>query len=321
MLLEIALRIAGPSGDWYAAGPQRQAFLEDHVERNSDRFRDREFSTTRSDKLRILAVGDSFTFGDSVENVDDVWPRVLQSQLENTEVYNLGIAGTNTAGQRNILRDRGYKYNPDRIVLAFVLNDPEPPDANTRIVPEILYPPLLPIGQPLDTGLTRLSYAYAFLRQKKNQLSERFGWKMTYGEFIASFYDPDGEYWQAFAAEARGLVADARSQGIEVDVAIFPMFNALDAYPFEQAHTMAAELFGSTGAGVIDLLPYYRQHADESLSISPTDAHPNERAHRIAAEVIAEHLKTRLAESANADSEAGESAGADSEAAEPAGTD
>ena len=91
--------------------------------------------------------------------------------------------------------------HPDWIVVGFVPNDPEPPGANRNAVPARLFLPLLPWAA-LDRDLTRSSYAYAWLRGKKNQVLESFGWKETYGEYVAALYRP-GADWDAFTAAAR----------------------------------------------------------------------------------------------------------------------
>lgn len=294
--LEGALRVAGAtSAGWYAAGPERGAFLRRHVRVNNHRFRDRDFRWARTPGVcRVLAVGDSFTFGDGIARVEDTWPRVTERALRAAgrpcEVYNLGVPGTATEFQHTLLtRRKAWDYRPDRLVIGFVLNDPEPPDANTTVIPRRLFPPLIPLGG-MDPWLTRRSYAYAWLRRSKNRLWERLGWKETYADYIASLYDPASEQWRSFVAEARGLVADAAARHIPVSVAIFPMFTSLEDYPFEREHEMAAAVFERAGADVVDLLPLFRGRSTTQLAVAPMDAHPNELAHREAGERIAQHL-------------------------------
>ncbi len=294
--LEVALRLVDTGGaGWYAAGPERVRFLREHVRLNNHRFRDRDFSWPRTPgRCRILAVGDSFTFGDGIERVEDTWPRVTERALRaaghDCEVYNLGVPGTSTTFQRAMLERRSaWDYHPDRLVLGFVLNDPEPPDANRTIVPRRLDPPLVPLPG-LDRQLTLRSYAYAWLRRSKNRLWERMGWKETYGDYVASLYDERSENWARFLAAAEGLVGDASSRGIPVTVAIFPLFTSLEDYPFTEQHAQAARAFARAGADVLDLLPTFRGLRTIELAVSPSDAHPNERAQRIAGERIAAHL-------------------------------
>ena len=289
--LEIVLRLTDlDEGDWYAAGPQRAEFLQKHVKRNADGFRDREFPRERTPGTeRILAVGDSFTFGDGVEDVAKTWPKVLESRLNAagrpSEVFNLGIPGTNTAFQRAKLDAVGWSLLPDRVVLAFVPNDPEPPGSNTRVVPVRLNPPLLPLGG-LDTRLTRASRAYAWLRGRRNALWERFGWKESYADYVRSLYRP-GPDWEAWVREAGALGEEARAHGVALTVVLFPLMRDLEADPFRPEREAAAEVWKAAGAEVVDLAPAFRGRPSSELCISPTDAHPNAEGHRLAAEYLA----------------------------------
>ncbi|HEY4003486.1 MAG TPA: hypothetical protein VGO93_31755, partial [Candidatus Xenobia bacterium] len=64
---------------------------------NSLGFRDREFDVARGKSLRILAVGDSTTYGWGV-NIEQAWPKILEQRLRgaglDVEVLDLGQPGT-----------------------------------------------------------------------------------------------------------------------------------------------------------------------------------------------------------------------------------
>lgn len=69
--------------------------------------------------FRILAIGDSYTWGDGVGD-DDVWLRKLERDLAACgpiEVINAGIVGRNTIGEADYLRDKGMRLNPDLILV------------------------------------------------------------------------------------------------------------------------------------------------------------------------------------------------------------
>jgi hypothetical protein len=76
--------------------------------------------------FRILAIGDSYTWGDGVDD-DAVWLRKLERDLGtcgSVEVINAGIVGRNTVGEADYLRDKGVRLHPD-----LVLVGAEPGDA------------------------------------------------------------------------------------------------------------------------------------------------------------------------------------------------
>ena len=70
-------------------------------------------------KLRILFLGDSFTFGDEVDD-NETYPYYLQQMLPNTEVINLGVHGYGHDQMLIYLKEEGVKYKPDIIVLGYV---------------------------------------------------------------------------------------------------------------------------------------------------------------------------------------------------------
>ena len=293
VVLEIALRMMGPArSDWFAAGPGRAAFLQAHVQRNPQGFRDDPFAPAGAPGRRIVALGDSFTFGDGIERHQDTWPEQLAELARRSgaeiEVDNLGIPGTNTESQRRVLREHGLPLRPERVIVGFVLNDPEPPLANRTAIPQRVFRPLVP--GPWDAALTRRSFLYAWLRAKKNQVMERMGVKETYADYVESLYRP-GPDWDRFVDQAGGLVRDARSAGAEVTVVLFPLFMEGDqAGRFDAATRQAASVFEAAGADVVDLRPAFDGVPTDQLRVSPDDAHPNERAHALVAAHLAAHL-------------------------------
>ena len=96
---------------------------------NSNGFHDVERGERKnSDGLRMAAIGDSFTASLHVP-VPAMWTQVLAREMTArgkvpVDVYNLGMDGTGTDVQVNILKtqlDRGLEF--DRVILAFYKND------------------------------------------------------------------------------------------------------------------------------------------------------------------------------------------------------
>jgi hypothetical protein len=73
-------------------------------------------------KRRIVAIGDSFTFGAEVAD-DQTFSNYLASHLEDTEVLNLGVQGYGHDQMMLYLRDEGVKYHPDVILIGFTYID------------------------------------------------------------------------------------------------------------------------------------------------------------------------------------------------------
>lgn len=110
--------------------PNQQAYTHDKaVTTNSFGIRDVEYSPTPAiGSYRILALGDSQTFGNGLE-LKDTWPKQFEAHLNQSstdnhfEVLNCGLPGSDT-WQHELIFDRMIaNYNPNAAVLAFYVND------------------------------------------------------------------------------------------------------------------------------------------------------------------------------------------------------
>jgi lysophospholipase L1-like esterase len=76
---------------------------------------------------RILFLGDSVTFGPGVRD-DEPYARQVEALLQAdgagpVETVNAGVVGYNTTQELGRLEDAGFAYQPDAVVLTFVVND------------------------------------------------------------------------------------------------------------------------------------------------------------------------------------------------------
>lgn len=74
------------------------------------------------DKIRILVIGDSYTFGEEVSD-NETYSHYLQEMIPNSEVINLGIHGYGHDQMLIFLKEEGIKYRPDIIILGFIYPD------------------------------------------------------------------------------------------------------------------------------------------------------------------------------------------------------
>lgn len=106
------------------------------------------------DTFRIIALGDSFTFGSNL-NTKETYPSQLEKILNTTirckniqkfEVLNLGVAGYDIQYIVERFKQRGKKYNPD-LVLWFIIED------DLRRVNELMMSKILYYGREMrETG-------------------------------------------------------------------------------------------------------------------------------------------------------------------------
>lgn len=81
-----------------------------------------EFNYQRNGKLRVLFIGDSFTFGECV-NDNETFPAYTQALLDSTEVINIAVHGHGHDQILLRLQEEGRKYKPDIVVLGFFNDD------------------------------------------------------------------------------------------------------------------------------------------------------------------------------------------------------
>jgi len=89
---------------------------------NSKGLRDSEHSYAKpAGSQRILILGDSYTWGYGVGD-DEVYTEVLERKLRTQgswQVLNAGVSGWGTDQQYLYLREEGFRYNPDIVIVSF----------------------------------------------------------------------------------------------------------------------------------------------------------------------------------------------------------
>lgn len=121
--------------------PGQAAFTHDRpVSINSLGLRDREIGAALPrGPVRVLALGDSQTFGNGLD-VADTWPKQLEGILQERwpsrwEVMNAGIPGTDTWQHEVLLKRLVTALNPHVVVLALYVNDVVPRHDQRSVAP------------------------------------------------------------------------------------------------------------------------------------------------------------------------------------------
>lgn len=231
-------------------------------------------------KRRVSFVGDSFTAGHGIKNVEDRFANRLRALHPDWEVHLLANVGLDTGSEIALLQkalSRDYRF--DEVVLVYCLND----------VCDLLMAP----GQPFENRLpsfenrgpwfTRGSY---FLDLFYNRYkASRNPYVRDYFSFVKAGYR--GDYWlkqQARLKELRDLV---QSHGGHLSVVTFPFLHALGpGYDYGFVHDELNNFWSSLQVPHLDLLPVCAGHTASELTVNAHDAHPNELASRLAAEAI-----------------------------------
>ncbi|MFH8086729.1 MAG: SGNH/GDSL hydrolase family protein [Candidatus Aenigmatarchaeota archaeon] len=109
-------------GTWVCESPTT-------IKINSYGFRDYEYSLEKpSNTIRIVAVGDSHTFGLGVE-LEDTYPKVLEKRLNERndkkkyEVLNFGVPAYDLNEKIEVLKSKALNFSPDIIIFQYTGDD------------------------------------------------------------------------------------------------------------------------------------------------------------------------------------------------------
>jgi hypothetical protein len=281
-------RLAEPRASGYA--PVNTELLANRHE-NGRGYRDEERSLAKPPSThRLLAIGDSFTWGVGVK-FEDTYPHRLERDLtlrrrESWEVVNLSLRGMNTVEEAEKLAAEGLAYDPDLVLVGYVLNDSENETSAEKRRAEEWLERRRQVAAPRFWDHSAL---FRFVRLRIEATLENHRRLADYKDLYA-----DGSPgWTASRQALRKMGGLCRERGIPLLVAIFPLFgNPLDErYPFPDIHAKVGQAAREAGAQVVDLLPVYRGLRWDLLVVDGyDDEHPNEIAHRIAAGVLVRAL-------------------------------
>ncbi len=298
LIMELVLRIFFSQQIYseHGFGPGGTRFHK-NMKFNSLGYRDVEHSMDKADKFRIIVIGDSYTVGYGINNLEDVYTRVLQKRLNEAygenkfEIISLAEGGYSTIDEVRILKDIGLNMSPDLIVLGYHANDAEGPGSMIGFEKLFFHHYLIPYE--LGYFLYRHSFAYYFLESRLKNLLRSFELESeTYEEYIRHLYS-DSNPFKEHSKYLREFIKTGKDRGIPVIIINFPVTSDFNNYPFYYVNEHVKSVALLNGADYIDLLPYFAQYGPERLRVSFLDAHMNELGHKITADIIFKEIQAK----------------------------
>ena len=264
-----------------------------HTEDRKPDFRRRPYQLDkRPGVFRIVALGDSFTWGTGVYPAD-TYPDRLERRLnllhpeQPIEVISWAYQGWNTAQEVESIRGELDRLQPDLLILGFVFNDAETSSYYKRKATWQILKRRKPQGG-LGAFLYRRSSLFYVLYNRLENVRQRRDLTAFYHRFFE-----DGPDWQACVEALGELRALADRHGFRLLMVVFPLFDGKldEGYPYLDLHQRIDATAKRLLIPALDLLPAFRGMETRRLAIDPfADPHPNELAHRIAADRILLYL-------------------------------
>ncbi|MFQ5462278.1 MAG: SGNH/GDSL hydrolase family protein [Phycisphaerae bacterium] len=255
-----------------------------HTRLNSHGCRNREWTRAAPVPTRRIAfVGDSFTYGWGIDDVEDRFTNLLQTRFRQrpgtqpVEVFNVAKPGWGTAQQRQPIEDIIDRYGVFEVVLCYVPNDIE------SVIPKSgAFDPTVPPDSwwVNPSGSCMIDFLY---RRFLLPLSPTVH---GYHDWLADAFS-GGQPWQAHRHDLEAIIAACRRRGAKLRVVLFPFLRTAGDR-FDQRAILAelARFLQSSGVEVLNLLPIFEGLDPRELTVNPSDSHPNERAHTLAADAI-----------------------------------
>jgi len=245
------------------------------VSTNADGFRDDEYPVQKSERRRIVFLGDSLTLGWGVEK-EESFEHILESKLDSlspTEIINLGVGNYNTTQEVNLFIDKGMKYKPDQVVLFYFINDAEPLPRKSRV--------------PGLGHFRTITFFWSRIKALKVRMTDSVGFK----EYYSALYKEGSAGWEQSKSALLKLKELSHKHGFDFRVVILPELHELVDYAFAKEHGLLADFFDKNDITFLDLAPFFQdQHEPYSLWVAMDDAHPNARAHSLVAKYTLEFL-------------------------------
>lgn len=264
---------------------------------NSQGLREEDYPLEKPEGVyRILVLGDSVTFGENVA-AEESFPKQMQHLLNEArtgpkvEVLNAGVRGYNTYQELLMLEEVGLLYDPDLVIVCYVVNDADPFSNQAGLI-NPKYKRLI----ALKEFVKRHSYLYAFLKRlfvlAKTRTKPGSVEDTTLGHFSEG--DPG---WLASYASLEEIKQVTGERGVRFMMAVMPQIKGIkpgDTYPErnQRIHDRILKAGRDLGIDTVDLLPVLQGHDPEALKIFSKDTlHPNPLGHRLLAEKLSGHIR------------------------------
>ncbi len=260
---------------------------------NNFGFRDRDFSLTRSEKIRVAFLGDSFCWGLGVRG-SDTFASIVERDLNAVdggeptfEVFNFCLPGSNTTEEAALYEHVVRHFRPDVVVIWYFLNDVNiPPRLFVDWRPR-------PTGERLSEWTTRSRFldlvvstlkANAFARSLRHRVNEAH-----------SLGSPGRQSIEQGLERVKTLTEPGHTRRFLV---LIPWLTDLDSsdYPFIAVHRNVRMIAEQRGYSVLDLLPFLAEYSAKDLWVHRNDHHLNEIGHAVAASAFVEFFRSEMHE-------------------------
>ncbi len=286
---EIYYRFIYDTTDAFGLARVTRDWMMKHEQMNRFGFRDSvEYQIDRPPGTRrVTFIGDSFTAGHGVPDVEDRFANRIRRMHPDRDVQVLATNGFDTGQELALVKQlAGARYPFDLVVLVYCLNDIADIVPEWKRISEKIY------ARPRPPVLIEHSY---FLNTWYYRLrSARDPEIKQYYSFVIDAYQ--GPLWAAQKERLATMAELVRAGGGRFLVVVFPFLHRIGAgYEYGAVHEQIGRFCAEIEAPHLDLLGIYSEERSRDLIVNPRDPHPNEHAHALAADAISAFIAEKEA--------------------------
>jgi len=247
-------------------------------------YRDSEVEIkTKSNKKVIVCLGDSYTAGAGIEDIDDRFSDIVKDQLaENFTVFNLGFPGANTMEELENLK--AFPVKPNVLILQHSMNDLNGILKEKRFK----YKSESNIQLALSP-LIRVSYFVGFVYSMFPPESTKSTYE-AYRNYLQDVFS-DRQVTDELYGEFQQVIDHCTLQSIDLVVLLFPILSIRSDKYFDHNYIYidpVERFFKSKGVKVLNMTPFVKEIPENERTVNTLDAHPGERVHEAVAEQLYE---------------------------------
>ncbi|MEW6220661.1 MAG: GDSL-type esterase/lipase family protein [Thermodesulfobacteriota bacterium] len=291
-------------------GQDGRGYLGTHITVNASGLRDHERPLAKPPgQVRILAIGDSFTFGYGLpadQTLSSMLEQLLAANGHDADVINAGVPGYSFFHAATFVTTQGLAYDPDLVVYFFYYDDIQYPHTSADIAAQFAEmkrldaedPARSPSGfRPFLGNLAgnALSVANNWLRpflasdwvrnvEARRDHVERYMAELAQDRNIAAFQRNLADLASRLQAEGRGFL-----------LVIIPDSVELHNPPAQRTSRMALDTCGRLGLTCLDMTPSFEAESDaNALYLFPFDAHTSAQGNTRIAKAAYEAMQPLL---------------------------
>lgn len=276
------------------------------IQINSHGLRDVERSWNKPKNVyRILALGDSFTYGYARELADTYVKQLetlLNTDTRKVDVINAGVTHYNLYQSLTYLKNKGVRYQPDLVVYFFYMDDVSGPHSQEEM--NMVYQELLRKEKATrsDTNCYNI-YFINFIKNTKVLLDARLRpfigaqWlrsiekRREHLDMYIRFWS-EKHHLEPFKAHMHELKNAVEKINARLWVVLIPDAVQINNPSAQKINKTLRNICSDIGIPFMDITPLFEKQPDtRSLYLFPVDAHTSAKADRLIAGAVHDKIR------------------------------